>query len=176
MKNILIVAAREFRQIASMRSFWLTLLILPIALSLGPIAQRFLRDDRADRVMVIDRTGGAEARSLEQRFAMDRDRALLQQLSRYVQRHKLEKADPAAPWASHDRWYSDADIAQFKTSGGLPAALAKINRAKSADMPEFKPEPADYEVVSPPADLVAVPDAGLVDAISASSPRSCSAI
>ena len=25
MKNILIVAAREFRQIASMRSFWLTL-------------------------------------------------------------------------------------------------------------------------------------------------------
>jgi ABC-type Na+ efflux pump permease subunit len=164
MKNILIVAAREFRQIASMRSFWLTLLILPIALSLGPIAQRFLRDDRADRVMVIDRTGGAEARSLEQRFAMDRDRALLQQLSRYVQRHKLEKADPAAPWASHDRWYSDADIAQFKTSGGLPAALAKINRAKSADMPEFKPEPADYEVVSPPADLVAVPDAGLGDA------------
>ena len=40
MKNILIVAAREFRQIASMRSFWLTLLILPVALSLGPIAQR----------------------------------------------------------------------------------------------------------------------------------------
>ena len=32
MKNILLVAAREFRQIAGMRSFWLTLLILPLAI------------------------------------------------------------------------------------------------------------------------------------------------
>ena len=41
MRNVLIVAAREFRQIAAMRSFWLTLLILPIALGLGPLAARF---------------------------------------------------------------------------------------------------------------------------------------
>jgi len=33
MKNILIVAAREFRQIASMRSFWLTLLIMPLSIA-----------------------------------------------------------------------------------------------------------------------------------------------
>ena len=164
MKNILIVAAREFRQITAMRSFWLTLLILPLALSLGPIAQRFLRDDQAARVVIIDRTGGAEARSIAQRFATDRDRALLQQLSRYVQRHKLEKADPSAPWASHDRWYSDADIAQFRASGGLPGALAKIDRAKPSDAPEFKPDPAEYEVVGAPGDLAGMPDAQLGDA------------
>jgi len=158
MKNILIVAAREFRQITAMRSFWMTLLILPLALSLGPLAQRFLNDDHSDRVIIIDRTGGGEARSFEQRFAADRDRDLLQQLSRYVQRHKLEKADPSAPWASHDRWYSDADIAQFRASGGLPAALAKINREKPSDAPKFKADPADYELVSPPADLVGLPD------------------
>jgi hypothetical protein len=64
-KNILIIAAREFRHIASMRSFWLTLLILPVAFALGPIAQRFLRDDSADRVIIVDRTGGSAARSLE---------------------------------------------------------------------------------------------------------------
>src|SRR6185369_2925336 len=68
MKNVLIVAAREFRQIASMRSFWLTLLILPIALALGPIAQRVLRDDDPDRVMVIDRTGGSTEQAIAQRF------------------------------------------------------------------------------------------------------------
>jgi len=158
MKNILIVAAREFRQIASMRSFWLTLLILPVALSLGPIAQRFLRDDRADRVIVIDRTGGAEARSIEQRFAADRDRDLLQKLSRYVQRHKYESADPAAPWARHDRWYDEADIARFRASGGLDAALARIDRVKPADAPTFKPPTADYEIVPAPPALAAMPD------------------
>ena len=158
MKNVLIVAAREFRQIASMRSFWLTLLILPVALSLGPIAQRFLRDDSAERVIVIDRTGGGEARSIEQRFATDRDRKTLQQLSRYVQRHKLEKADPSAPWAQHDRWYSDADIEQFRAAGGLPAALARIDRVKPSDLPEFEAPPADYEMVAAPAALAGLAD------------------
>jgi ABC-type Na+ efflux pump permease subunit len=167
MKNNLIVAAREFRQITAMRSFWLTLLILPLALSLGPIAQKFLRDDRADRVIVIDRTGGAEARSLEQRFGFERDRELLQKLSRYVQRHKLEKADPAAPWARHDRWYADADVAQFRASGGLPAAIARMDRVKAADAPEFKPPTPDYELVAPPAALTSLPDSQLDSAVQA---------
>ena len=163
MKNILIIAAREFRQIASMRSFWLTLLILPVALSLGPIAQRFLRDDSAERVIVIDRTGGGEARSIAERFAADRDRKTLQQLSRYVQRHKLEKADPAAPWAQHDRWYSDGDIAQFRAAGGLPAALGKIDRVKPPEMPEFEAPPADYEMVAAPPALADLPEERLGD-------------
>src|SRR4051812_44359706 len=144
MNNVLIVAAREFRQITSMRSFWLTLLILPAALSVGPIAQRFLSDDGANRVIVIDRTGGAEARAIEQRFAAEHDRQLLQKLSRYVQRHKLERADPAAAWASHDRWYSDSDIAQFKASGGLGSAIAKIDRVKPSEAPEFAAPTPDY--------------------------------
>src|SRR6185369_17843509 len=57
MKNVLIVAGREFRQILGMRSFWLTLLILPIAFGIGPLAQRFLDKHESDRVMIIDRTG-----------------------------------------------------------------------------------------------------------------------
>jgi ABC-2 type transport system permease protein len=161
MKNVLIVAVREFRQITSMRSFWLTLLILPIALAIGPIAQRFLRDDGADRVIVIDRTGGGEARSIAQRFAADQHRDLLQKLSRYVQRHKLEKADPSAAWASHDRWYSDADVAQFLGSGGLDAALAKINRLKPSEAPDFKAPTADYEVVATPPALANLPESEL---------------
>src|SRR5690349_17820254 len=68
MRNVLIVAAREFRQIAAMRSFWLTLLILPIALGLGPLAARFLRNDDAARVMIVDRAGGTEARAIAARL------------------------------------------------------------------------------------------------------------
>ena len=35
-QHILLVAAREFRQIAMTRSFWITLLILPAAFAVGP--------------------------------------------------------------------------------------------------------------------------------------------
>ena len=165
MKNILIIAAREFRQIASMRSFWLTLLILPVAFALGPIAQRFLRDDSADRVIIVDRTGGTAARSLEQRFAADNDRELLQKLSRYVQRHKLEKADPSATWAKHDRWYSEADVAQFRSSGGLDAAIARIERVKPPETPLFRAPTPLVETIPAPAELAAVPDERLDETV-----------
>ena len=35
MNNVLLVAGREIRQILKMKSFWLTLLILPVAFALG---------------------------------------------------------------------------------------------------------------------------------------------
>ncbi|MFL6784766.1 MAG: hypothetical protein ACJ8E0_00700, partial [Sphingomicrobium sp.] len=165
MKNILIVAGREFRQILGMRSFWLTLLILPIAFAIGPLAQRFLDKDEPDRVMIIDRSGGGEAKAIADRLALDHDRDVLTRLSRYVQRHHLEKADPAALWAQHDRWYGDADVARFLGSGGLKRAQANLNRARPKGIPEFDPPKPEYEVVPVPASLASVPDARLGDAL-----------
>jgi ABC-2 type transport system permease protein len=164
-KNILIIAGREFRQILGMRSFWLTLLILPIAFSIGPLAQRFLDDDEPDRVMIIDRSGGREARAIAERVALDRDRQVLADLSRYVQRHHLEAADPAALWSQHDRWYGDADVARFVASGGLRAALPEIRSVAAKDTPEFDPPKADFEVVLVPAALANIPDARLGEAL-----------
>jgi ABC-type Na+ efflux pump permease subunit len=161
MKNILIIAAREFRHIAAMRSFWLTLLILPLALAAGAVVPRVLEDTDPNRVIIVDRTGGSVSGSIAQRFAADEDRQVLQKLSRYVRRHKLEKADPSAAWASHDRWYSDADVAQFRASGGLKAALAKIERVKSAETPKFKQPDKNFEVVATPAALAGAPDGQL---------------
>jgi len=161
MKNILIVAAREFRQIASMRSFWLTLLIMPLSIAAGAIAPQLINKDEADRVMIVDRTGGSEAQALEQRFRLDEGRDQLSALSRYVQRHHLERADPRALWSQHDRWYGDADVARFVAEGGTAAAKAKIARVKPEDTPEFTAPKPDYEVVPVPASLASVPDTQL---------------
>ena len=98
MNNVLIVAGREVRQILGMLSFWLTLRILPIAFAIGPLAQRFIDKDDPYRVMIIDRTGGAEARAIADRFALDHNRDALIKFSRYVQRYHLETADPNAIW------------------------------------------------------------------------------
>src|SRR6476661_4353366 len=79
-KNILLVAAREFRQIAGMRSFWLTLIIIPLSMVIGGLAPQLIDKDEAARVMVIDRTGGSEAAAIAQRIELDRDRDMLGEL------------------------------------------------------------------------------------------------
>ena len=82
MNGILLVAAREIRQILKMKSFWLTLLILPVAFALGPIFAETLDDDEPTRVAVVDRSGGGAAEALEARFAMEDTQWLLRDLSR----------------------------------------------------------------------------------------------
>jgi ABC-type Na+ efflux pump permease subunit len=147
--NILLVARREFRQVVALKSFWLTLVLIPFALALGPLIGESLDDHDPSRVVVIDRAGGSASAALEARFALDHDMQVLADLSRYVQRYGLEKADPAAPWALHDRLYTPADVLAFRRSGGLDAALAKIGRVKAEDTPAFDPPPADYTFTPP---------------------------
>jgi ABC-2 type transport system permease protein len=161
LRKILIVAGREFRQIASMRSFWLTLLVIPLCGLIGGLTPKLIDNDEPDRVMVIDRSGGSEAQAIAGRIALDRQRSALTELSRYVQRHHLEGADPAAVWARHDRWYSDADVAHFTAAGGLPSAIAAIARVKPKDMPDFEASKPDYQLVAVPPSLKGVPDSSL---------------
>ncbi|MBL8656240.1 MAG: ABC transporter permease [Altererythrobacter sp.] len=145
--NILLVARREVAQVMALKSFWLTLLLIPIALAVGPLLSERLEDDKPTRVVVIDRAGGEAAAALQARFVFERDQRTLAALSRYVRRHKLERADPQAPWAQHDRWYTPADVAAFRRAGGLDAALARIEAVKASDTPSFEQPPAAYDIV-----------------------------
>ncbi|GGA07510.1 hypothetical protein GCM10010923_16910 [Blastomonas marina] len=150
MNNILLVARREFRQIVQMKSFWVTLLLIPIALALGPIVADSLDEDEATKVMLVDRSGGAIAATIEERFALEEDRTALARLARYVRRHGLERADPDAPWTQYDRWYTEADIASFREAGGIEGALERIDAAKEEDTPEFEPGEPNYQFVEAP--------------------------
>lgn len=161
MDRILLVAAREFRQIAATRSFWVTLLILPLALAAGPLASRFLDRSATGRVMLIDRTGGEVGRAVAARIELDHQRRTLSALSRYVERHDLRRADPAAPWASRDRWYADAEVARFAADGGLARALRRIDAVKPADTPAFAPPERAFRIVPTPPAVAAAPDAKL---------------
>ncbi|WP_294319263.1 ABC transporter permease [uncultured Sphingomonas sp.] len=164
MNHILLVAAREFRQIAATRSFWVTLLILPLAFAIGPVASRFLDDSDTQRIMLIDRSGGTTAQAIAARIDLDEQRRVLTQFSRYVESNRLEAVDPEAPWARHDRWYSDADVAAFVAAGGADGALAKV-RAKGGEVPDFDaPDPA-YTIVPVPAPVAAAPPEAIGQAL-----------
>ncbi len=159
--NILLVARREFAQVVALKSFWLTLLLIPVALAIGPVLGDMLDDHEPTRVLVIDRAGGGAAAALKARFALERDQRVLSALARYVRRHKLEAADPKAPWAQHDRWYTPADVMAFRAAGGLQAALGKIDRVRPEGTPAFEQPPADYDVGEAPPALASAEGAAL---------------
>ena len=158
--NILLVAMREFRQITGMRSFWLTLLILPIALAIGPIATKLMGSDKVQRVMLID-PEGREAIAIHARLDSDRQRRILTALSRYAQRYDLDRADPAALWAQHDRLYDDAEVTAFVKAGGMPVALATMKRARTSETPAFDPPEPDFTIVSTPPAIAKADPASL---------------
>lgn len=167
MNNILLVALREFRQIAMMKSFWLTLLLVPVALALGPIFGDALDEDEATRVAVIDRSQTTAGNAIVQRFDLEEDRALLQSLSRHVRRYELERADPQAVWTQHDRWYTDADVAIFREAGGLDAAVERIASVAPEGTPEFEAPSRDYDFVEVPESLAALEGQALAQEVDA---------
>jgi ABC-2 type transport system permease protein len=73
----------------------------------------------------------------------------------HIARQRLERADPAAPWAQHDRWYTPADVMAFRRAGGLDAAVERIERVKPAELPDFDEPEAYYDFVGPPPTLAA---------------------
>lgn len=158
MNAILIVARREFRQIASLRSFWLTLLLLPMALALGPVIGEYLNKDQTKKVVLVDQSGGAAAATIKQSFAIEQDRANLAALARYARRYHLEGAASGAPWAHSDRVFSDADVALFQAQGGLPEALKAIERAKPKEVRKFEAPEADYSFRDPSPALLSARD------------------
>ena len=105
--------------------------------------------------MLIDRTCGGVAAAITRRLDLDHQRRVLGGLSRYVERHHLERADPAAPWAHHDRVYGDADAAAFLAAGGERRALARIAAVKPSDVPAFEAPERPYRMVQPTSAIAA---------------------
>ena len=156
-KHILLVAAREYRQIASTRSFWLTLLIIPLALAARPLLSRFADKPHTETVMLIDQSGGGVAAAIAHRIELDRQCQVMDALSRYVVRHNLSRAAPDAAWSRKGRWFSDADVEAFIASGGQKAAVARIAAISKSDADAFEAPDPEYRIVETPAAITAAP-------------------
>lgn len=163
MQHILLVAGREFRQITAGKGFWITLLILPLVFAVSSFAPRFFADSDTETVMLIDRGDGTAGAAIRQRLELDQQRETLAALARYARRYELARAEPGAPWARHDRWFTDADVAAFVAGGGQARALEAMRSARKPDTPPFEAPEAAFEIVpAPPA--VARADPARLDA------------
>jgi ABC-2 type transport system permease protein len=147
MNAMLLVAAREFRQIASTRSFWLTLLLLPVALGVSQAMAVVMREPAGVAYVVVDESGRF-APDVNRRIALDHQRQVLGDLAGYAQRWKI--APEGAVWAGGPRWFSEGDVAAFGAAGGLPAAQAELERLKPRGAPDFHPPEPRAVAVAPP--------------------------
>ncbi len=159
----LLVALREFRQITSTRSFWLTLLLVPAAIAISQLSVRLLQPPPGVAVVVVDQTGRYQG-AIQQRFTYDRDQEVLSDLGAYASKWKVaapkpEKWGPGDVWAEGPRLFTPADVAAFEAAGGLKTAQAELARVKPAGAPDFSPPKPGTMQVAPPAGLVTDKDA-----------------
>jgi ABC-2 type transport system permease protein len=153
MNAMLLVALREFRQICATRSFWITLLLLPVAFAVSQIAVRLTQPPPGVAVVIVD-ASGRYAPAIRKRFAVEQDRQALEELAVYAQRWKIHPTGPGAVWGQGPHLFTPLEIATFEAAGGLPAAQAEIARLKPATVPPFHPPAANVIPIPPPAGVV----------------------
>jgi len=152
MRAVLLVAAREFRQIVSTRGFWVMLLVVPAAFAVSIFASTFFAPQTTVAFTLVD-ASGRYGPIIERRLELDYQREVLRSLSTYVDRWKLASADPGAVWAQRDAWPGDAKVARFISGGGGTAALRRLQPRLPEGAPAFKPPPRPYVEVAPPAGI-----------------------
>ena len=149
MRDVLLVAAREFRQLVLTRGFWVLLLIMPAALAVSILGATVFSPRSGMAFTLVDASGRYRP-LIERRLQLDDQRQVLRALSAYAARWKLAGADPGAPWAQPGAWLSDAAVERFVAEGGLPAALRRMQPGLPEGAPPFKrPDPFYVEVPAP---------------------------
>jgi ABC-2 type transport system permease protein len=152
MNPMLLVALREFRQICATRSFWITLLLLPMAFMVTQFTVRLTQPPPGVAVVIVD-ASGRYGPAIEKRFALDQDRQALGDLATYAQRWKIAPT-AGAVWGQGPHLFAPQEVAAFEASGGVPAAQAEIARLKPAKAPPFHPPAAGVILIPPPAGVV----------------------
>jgi ABC-2 type transport system permease protein len=149
MRDVLLVAAREFRQIVLTRGFWVLLLAVPAALAVSILGSAAFAP-RSNMAFTVVDASGRYAPLIERRLQLDDRRQVLRALSGYAARWKVASADPGAVWSIPGAWLSDAAVQRFAAEGGLAAALRRIQPRLPAGAPPFKPPQPFYIEVPPP--------------------------
>ena len=150
MSSILLIAARDFRQVVATRGFKVTLLIVPVSLAISIFASIMFGPQNTSAFSLVDASGLYKAR-IEQRLELAYQRDVLRSLANYVDRWKLASVDPGAPWARRGAWVSEPEVARFVAEGGEPAAMRKLQGRAPSDAPAFKLPKRAYVEVPPPA-------------------------
>ncbi len=118
------VARREYRHHARSKGFWLTMVIVPlVAVAAGLIPQWVQENKPARAFLVVDQSGGAIEQAIDQAVIDDAERRTLSALKDYASENiPQEKLPPLSPLSPARGEVTAADVAAFRTWGGLEQA------------------------------------------------------
>jgi ABC-2 type transport system permease protein len=143
MMPALLVAMREYRQLTSTRSFWLTLLTIPgVILLVAVLPSLYRHVEGRSAVVVLDAAQCCVA-EIDEHLALAYQQEVIGRLRDYAKRWHVAKAPD--PWLATDgRSLDDEDARQFVAKGGLDRALAELRPLLPADATPFVPPVRRY--------------------------------
>lgn len=157
MRAVLLIAWREFRQVVRTRGFWISLLVLPLAIGVTYLGQRLGGPSGGTAYMLVDATG-QYGPAIRERLEISHQRQVLMALSRYETRWLGASAPEPR------RWVSEAEVSAFIVAGGAPARLRTLEARLPREAPPFDaPEPSVAEA-APTRNLALAADVGQVEA------------
>jgi len=148
----LIIALREYRQLTSTRSFWITLMAIPLLIGFLGVLPSLFSQPPGNAYLVLDRTG-AYADRIASRVEFAYQRSNLRQIIGYAKECHVVPAEPDAAWAPDGQWLNDDVVERFIRDGGVPAALAEIDRNRAPDSLPFRPSPRRFLAADVPPDI-----------------------
>lgn len=151
MRRVLLVARREFLQIAKTKSFWITLLLVPLMFLVMPLFGRLMEPPETSNYFLHDASGRYGA-AVEARIDVGARGEEMFEFARYARTWKLKSSDPTVHWDDGERWFSDEEIAAFIAAGGADAALKDAGPLPPEAQP-FKAPQKDFVLARLPADV-----------------------
>ncbi|VVT05273.1 ABC transporter permease [Erythrobacter sp. EC-HK427] len=158
MRNILLVATREIRQVIATKGFWIMLAAVPIALAISGFASKQLAPEDTTAYTVIDESGRFDD-VIEARVDFSYQQQMLRDLAEYVEKWDLETAAGDAPWANRQAWLNPAEVQRFIDMGGAEAAVEALEPDLADNVPPHDVEDPFYVRVPLP-DGVEIPASG----------------
>ena len=149
MRNILLVATREIRQVIATKGFWIMLAAVPIALAISGFASKQLAPEDTTAYTVIDESGRF-APTIEAQIDLSYQQQMLRDLAEYAEKWDLQDVDPQAPWANRQAWLNPAEVQRFIDAGGAEAAVARLEPEMGANVPPYDIEDPFYVMVPLP--------------------------
>lgn len=146
MNRVLLVAWREYRQVAGTRGFWMLLLVVPVAIGVSIFAASFMNPPRTAAYLIVDPAGRVSA-AIDRRIELQNARDVMTALSRYASR--WTHGEPPAARA----WFSDDEVQAFLARGGADPAVRALASHLKPGAPRFTPPPPQYLRIPPPPDV-----------------------
>ena len=159
MKQILLIAWREYKQYVFSRGFMIFLVMFPVSLIGFSAAMGLVERSKPTRAFTVyDQTGqyiDDIDREIERRYFLGALTAWDNYLTAFARPEVSEEGGLAAPFAASP--VNDARAREFEAAGGFDAAIAAATPFLKASAPTFEMPRAQFERVSPPADAANAP-------------------